>query len=70
MWLQYLFRNCGELDCVWIDDLGIDTSQPNEEMYDICDYHNETFGRNKCYCSMAYTLEMKDLMNKKDRKIN
>lgn len=64
LWLRYIFRNCGELDYVCIDDLGFDMSQQNIEAYEICDYHNEIYGWEKCRCALATTLEMKDIVDK------
>lgn len=63
-WLKYVFRNCGELDCVCIDDLGFDITDRNEEIYEICDYHNEIYGWKECRCALAITLEMKTIAEK------
>lgn len=62
-WLQYIFRHCGELDCVCFDDLGLDTSKRND-VYDICNYHNITCGWKERQCALANTLEMYDIMKK------
>lgn len=65
-WLQYIFRNCGDLDCVCIDNLGVNMLEENEreDKYEICDYHNETFGWKKCHCTLATTLEMRDVIER------
>lgn len=63
-WLQYMYRNCGEITCVNVEDLDslYDSRMKREEPYEICDYHNEHFGWRDCRCAMAHALELQDII--------
>lgn len=64
-WLRFIFRNCGELDCICVDDLGLDMDARKIEEYEFCKYHSETAGGWKMYhCAQVTTSHMKDIVEK------
>lgn len=62
-WIQYMYRNCGEITCVNVEDLdAYDWRLRREEPYEKCDYHNK--GWKDYRCAMASALELQDILRK------
>lgn len=66
-WLKYLFRNCGEIDCVCIENIDVNMNlrkmDPDDENgYDYCEFHNQ-HGFDDWRCSLFIALEMKDILD-------
>lgn len=64
LWLRYIFRNCPELDYVFINDLGLDMAvhSINIGKYKRCEYHEETCELRHRQCARQSVLEMKDIV--------
>lgn len=68
-WLQYMYRSCGEIECVNVEDLdSYDWRLRRDEPYEICDFHNVLFGWKECRCAMAVALELQDIVQKNEKK--
>lgn len=65
-WLKYLFRNCGEIECVNIEDLGYcKTLHDSLTEHEKCDYHYQNFWR-KWRCASENALKLQEIvMNNK-----
>lgn len=63
-WLEYLFRNCGEIDCKNMEDWGYCKSvHLNTKMYEICDYHNSNYSP-KWRCAKENALKLQEIVTK------
>lgn len=60
--LKYIFRNCGKLDCLLIDQLELDVNLPNKKVYEICRHHDSSRVTTKQCCALFNTLEMNDIV--------
>ncbi|RYX87318.1 hypothetical protein EON73_01635 [bacterium] len=61
-WLKYMFRNCGEIDCVNIEDMGYCKSlHENVNVHDFCDYHHCKRWR-KWHCAMENALKLQEIV--------
>lgn len=61
-WLKYLFRNCGEIDCVNMEDWGYCKSvHVNKKMHEICDYHNSNYS-SKWRCAKENALKLQEIV--------
>lgn len=70
-WLKYMFRDCGEIQCLNIEDLeNFDLSLIKKDPYDVCHYHNEIFGWGNGPCAMTNALIIQDLSNKNSHILN
>lgn len=64
-WMQYMYRNCGEISCVNVEDLdAYDWRLRREESYQKCDYHDDRYGWKDYRCAMASALELQDILRK------
>lgn len=68
-WLKYMFRHHGEIECIDIDSLDLDTSMKQIDPYEICDYHNQVFGWTPGPCAMSTALMIQDLAHKNTHKL-
>lgn len=59
--LKHMFRECGTLDCVNIDDMDFDINLQSQDSYKICDNHNQIFGESACECAVATAHRLKDI---------
>lgn len=58
--LKYIFRNCVEIVCLSIQDIGYDLTLQSEESYRICDYHSTNFGLR---CSLTCAIRLQEIVN-------
>lgn len=64
-WLQYMYRNCGEISCVNVEDLdAYDWRLRRAEPYQKCDYHDDHYRWKDNRCAMASALELQDILRK------
>lgn len=63
-WLQYLFRKCGEIDCVNVEDFGFNTIDITDQYYDVCYYHNNLYGWSDCHCALSNALKLHGIRDK------
>lgn len=69
-WLKYIFRDCGEINCLNIYDLNFDLSLKKNYPYDVCEYHNRIFDSSNGPCAMSNALMLQDLTNKNSNVLN
>lgn len=68
-WLQYIFRDCGKINCVNIEDMDVDLSLDKNKLFDVCEYHNRIFGGGNGPCAMTNALILQHLYDKNSRNI-
>lgn len=63
-WLRYLFRNCGEINCVNMEDWGYCKSvHLSTEMHEICNYHYHNYSI-KWRCAKEQALKLQEIVTK------
>lgn len=60
-WLQYMFRNCCEIECVNFDDLDYDHSLERLKSQKICKFHADNLIQP--VCALRNVLLMQDISN-------
>lgn len=61
-WLKYMFRNCGEIDCVNIENIGFCRSLHDSlNNHEFCDYHRSKSWR-KWHCAMENALKLQEIV--------
>lgn len=61
-WLKYMFRNCGEIECVNIEDLGYcKTLHDSPIQHENCNYHKEKYWR-KWHCALEIALKLQEIV--------
>lgn len=61
-WLEYMFRDCGSIVCINIEDLDFDMTLGESDV--ICDFHNQIFGWADGPCAMTTTSKLKAIVDK------
>lgn len=62
LWLKYIFRDCGDIDCVNAEDLDdFDFPRKRTESYDVCEYHSKIVSRMEGPCAMSTVLMLQDV---------
>lgn len=59
-WLQHMFRDCGEINCVNVEDLNIDHSFEYNS-YDICKNHRKTLTQKQYICAKTNAMMLQDI---------
>lgn len=57
-WINYIFRECGPVDCHNFEDLGLDMNLRSDELYDACDYHKHIFECKEGHCALTIAKKM------------
>lgn len=61
-WMKYLFRNCGEIDCVNMEDWGYCKSMHESRgKHEICDYHYNNY-RRQWRCAKENALKLREII--------
>lgn len=67
-WLEYIFRDCVELQCFNIEDLNFDLRKMKKN-YNVCHYHRQYFSGNGP-CAMTNAFMIQDLCNKHSKSLD
>lgn len=64
MWIQYMFRNCGPIECINIENIvkfNISASRQNKST--ICKFHSRSKHLQLKPCAMLYACSLQDILN-------
>lgn len=68
--LKYMYRNCVDLTCLNIEDLGFDMDLQSEDPYPTCKKHGKILGEVACECAFATTLRLKEIAENNFKLLN
>lgn len=69
--LKYMFRNCGELDCVPIESMDFDMGLQYEDDYPICDNYSQILSFwNECECAVTDAHRLKEITKNNTKLLN
>lgn len=59
--LKYIFRNCGTLNCISIEEMDFDLDLYDGDLYPNCGEHARIHYQPACECTSATTLRLKEI---------
>lgn len=63
-WLEYMFRLCGPLNCINIDDLSIQYNCRENDAYHFCEHHRWINEGSLAVCAKNNAMNLQDFVNK------
>lgn len=61
IWMKYIFRNCGEIDCVNIEDLGYSQRLCKTSKLGICYFHHKMYWK-EWRCALTTALQLQTIV--------
>lgn len=62
-WLKHMFRTCGEITCINIQDQGFEMDLHSKQAEKPCHFHRETGKNGHFHCASKNAEQMKEIVN-------